>query len=260
MKDIQNSMDNRKIDIDKVGVKDLRYPVVVLDRSQSSQHVTARINMGVDLPMEFKGTHMSRFVEVLNDFRGLITIKNMHDVLRAMQEKLDAKVAHFDMSFVYFMDKEAPVSKQKAKMEYEVSFESVLNDRELDFILQVIVPVTTLCPCSKEISEYGAHNQRSFVTVAVRFQDFIWIEELIELVEKEASCEVYSLLKRPDEKYVTEKAYDNPKFVEDIVRDLSLKLLEDERVLWFKVEAENHESIHSHNAYALIEKDKTKEK
>lgn len=258
MKDIQSYQDSRNLDIDKVGIKELRYPVVVLDRADSSQSVTAKINMCVDLPREFKGTHMSRFVEVLNDFHGLITIKNMHDVLHAMQTRLNATVAHFDMSFVYFMDKSAPVSGSTAKMEYDVSFESILNRNELDFIIRVKVPVTTLCPCSREISEYGAHNQRSFVTVAVRFSDFIWIEELIEMVEKEASCELYSLLKRPDEKYVTEKAYDNPKFVEDIVRDISLKLLDDNRVSWFRVEAENQESIHSHNAYALIEKDKAK--
>jgi GTP cyclohydrolase I len=256
MKDIQNSRDSRNLNIDKVGIKDLRYPVVVLDRTQSSQHVTALINMCVDLPHEFKGTHMSRFVEVLNEFHGLITIKNMYDVLHAMQERLNAEKTHFSMNFVYFLDKTAPVSGRKSKMEYEVTFEGNLDGSELDFVLQVKVPVTTLCPCSKEISAYGAHNQRSFITIAVRFSDFVWIEELIEIAEKEASCELYSLLKRPDEKYVTEKAYDNPKFVEDIVRDVSLNLLEDDRIVWFRVEAENHESIHSHNAYALIERDK----
>ena len=160
------------------------------------------------------------------------------------------------MNFVYFLDKTAPISGRISKMEYNVTFEGNLDGNELDFVLQVKVPVTTLCPCSKEISAYGAHNQRSFITIAVRFSNFVWIEELIEIAEKEASCELYSLLKRPDEKYVTEKAYDNPKFVEDIVRDVSLNLLEDDRIVWFRVEAENHESIHSHNAYALIERDK----
>ena len=260
MKDIQSQQDNRKLDIDQVGIKNLRYPVVVLDRLQSSQHVTATINMCVDLPHAFKGTHMSRFVEVLNDFHGLITIKNMYDVLRAMQKKLNSETAHFLMSFVYFLEKKAPVSQLIAKMEYDVTFEGNLEGNDLDFVLQVRVPVTTLCPCSKEISEYGAHNQRSDVTIAVRFQDFVWIEELIEIAEKEASCELYALLKRPDEKYVTEKAYDNPKFVEDIVRDIALQLLDDNRIVWFRIEAENHESIHSHNAYAQIERDKRKPK
>jgi GTP cyclohydrolase I len=257
VKDIQSSADHRNLDIDKVGIKNLRYPVVVLDRDNSSQHVTANINMCVDLPREFKGTHMSRFVEVLNDFHGLITVKNIHDVLRAMQERLNADNTHFGMTFTYFMEKKAPVTGLVSKMEYDVGFEGNLTGKETDFILTVTVPVTTLCPCSKEISEYGAHNQRGYVTLAVRVASFIWVEELIEMIEKQASCELYALLKRPDEKYVTEKAYDNPKFVEDIVRDVATACLADDRISWFKVEAENHESIHSHNAYALIEKNKT---
>jgi GTP cyclohydrolase I len=256
MQDVQNQTDQRQIDIDRVGIRDLAYPLAVLDRQNGKQHVRATIEMSVDLPHHFKGTHMSRFVEIINDFRELLSLDKVHRLLLAMQERLQADTANFTMQFTYFIEKLAPVSKKASLMPYEVTFSSSLKKSDFDFILALNVPVTTLCPCSKEISNYGAHNQRSFVKVSVRYNDFIWLEEIIAWVEACASAELYPLLKRPDEKYVTEHAYNHPQFVEDVVRDVALKLNGEERVRWFRVAAENHESIHAHNAFAVIERDK----
>jgi len=255
MIDIQKSKDHRNIAIDKVGVKGLRYPIIVLDRAQQRQTTVADINMYVDLPHDFKGTHMSRFIEVLNEYRGEMTIYKMPDILLAMKTRLEAETAHLEVSFPYFLEKEAPVSKSRSLLEYRCFFAGAM-DGELDFSLGVSVPLTSLCPCSKEISKYGAHNQRSLVTVQVRNNDFIWLEELIEIVETAGSCELFSLLKREDEKFVTEKAYENPVFVEDMVRNVADVLRDDHRIDWFMVEAENLESIHNHSAYACIETDK----
>ena len=254
MIDIQNQKDFRNIDIKKVGVKNIKYPIIVLDRARGTQPVNATINMYVNLPHHFKGTHMSRFVEVLNDFKGQINIKTFQMILEKMRQKLHAPSAHMEIDFPYFLEKTAPVSKAKSFMEYRCLFAGENNNGHTDFLVGVIVPVTTLCPCSKEISAFGAHNQRSIVTVKVRFKKFFWIEDLIKTVEDSASGEVYSLLKRVDEKFVTEKAYKNPKFVEDVVRSVAVKLNAADNFIWYSIEAENFESIHNHSAYAYVEK------
>ncbi len=255
--DVQNSPDIRKIAIDKVGIKDIRHPVRVKDRSQGEQHTIANFNMYVELPHNFKGTHMSRFVQILNNHEPEISVESFKDMLVEMSERLEAETGHIEMSFPYFVLKSAPVSGVKSLMDYQVSFIGEINKGEHRVTIKVIVPVTSLCPCSKEISERGAHNQRSHVSISVRTNTFVWVEDLIDLVEKQASCELYGLLKRPDEKYVTERAYDNPKFVEDMVRDVAAQLNTDPRVDAYVVESENFESIHNHSAYAMIKKDKT---
>ena len=253
MIDVQNRKDHRKIPITKVGVKGIKYPIIVLDRAQGTQPVNATINMYVNLPHHFKGTHMSRFVEILNEFRGQINIKTFHVILEKVREKLRAESAHMEIFFPYFIEKTAPMTKARSLMEYKCLFCGTLNGGGTDFQVGVIVPVTTLCPCSKEISERGAHNQRSIVTVKVRFRRFFWIEDLIRIVEDSASGEVYSLLKRPDEMFVTERAYENPMFVEDVVRNVAARLKEHPNFPSFTVEAENYESIHNHSAYAYVE-------
>lgn len=255
--DVQNSPDTRHLPIDQVGIKDIRHPVRVKDKSQGEQHTIATFNMYVELPHNFKGTHMSRFVEILNQHDMEISVESFKDMLREMSERLDANVGHIEMSFPYFVNKAAPISGVRSLMDYQVTFVGEVRDGKDCMTIKVVVPVTSLCPCSKEISDRGAHNQRSHVTVTVRTNTFVWIEELIELVEKQASCELYGLLKRPDEKYVTERAYDNPKFVEDMVRDVAAKLNDDDRIEAYRVESENFESIHNHSAYAMIKKDKT---
>ena len=252
--DVQSSRDTRKIPIDKVGIKDIRHPVVVKDRSGREQHTVANFNMYVSLPELFKGTHMSRFVQILNKHGYEITVESFREMLSEMVTTLEAESGHIEMNFPFFVNKTAPVSGVKSLLDYEVTFIGEYLNGKPSMRVKVLVPATSLCPCSKEISDYGAHNQRSHVTVDVRPNGFIWIEDLIDLVEKQASCELYGLLKRPDEKYVTERAYDNPKFVEDLVRDVATKLNEDDRIAAYIVEAENFESIHNHSAYALIEK------
>ena len=253
LKDTQAGPDHRRIDIDKVGVKDIRYPIVVLDKTNETQHTIASVNLYVDLPHHFKGTHMSRFVEILNEHRREISNKNFREILEKMKERFDATTAHLEVNFPYFIEKSAPVSGAKGLMEYNCKYVGILAD-DLDLILELAVPVTTLCPCSKEISERGAHNQRGIVKVALRLESFVWIEDIIEVIEGSASSPVYSLLKRPDEKYITEQAYDNPMFVEDLVREVSLKLDSLEGVSWARIEAENWESIHNHSAYAFLER------
>ena len=254
--DVQNSADTRRLAINKVGIKDIRHPVRVRDRSGGEQHTIATFNMYVNLPHNFKGTHMSRFVEILNVPGREISVDSFKDMLTEMTGRLEAEAGHIEMTFMYFVTKAAPVSAVRSLMDYEVTFIGEIRDSRPTMNVKVVVPVTSLCPCSKKISKYGAHNQRSHVTVNVRAQDFIWIEDIIDLVEKEASCELYGLLKRPDEKYVTERAYDNPKFVEDMVRDIAAKLNQDDRVAAYAVESENFESIHNHSAYAMIGHDK----
>ncbi len=255
MIDVQSQHDHRKIDIRKVGVKGIKYPVIVLDKARGTQPVNATISMYVNLPHHFKGTHMSRFVEILNEFRGQVNIRTLHVILEKVREKLRAESAHMEISFPYFIEKEAPVTGAKSLMEYNCTFCGQNSGGRSDFLVSVVVPVNTVCPCSKEISNRGAHNQRSMVTVKVRFRKFFWIEDLIRLVEESGSGEVYSLLKRPDEKFVTEKAYENPMFVEDVVRNVAMHLNRNENFPWYSVEAENFESIHNHSAYAYLEKD-----
>ena len=253
MKDIQNQRDYRNIPIDKVGIKNLRYPITVLDRRNGYQHTVASINMYVDLPHKNKGTHMSRFVEILHLFRPEISLKKISDVLDEMKKHLNAASAHIEVTFPYFIKKNAPVSGSPGLMDYTCKIAGSSGpDGKLDLVSEVAVPISSVCPCSKEISEFGAHNQRGEVKVSTRFKKFIWMEDMIELVEKSASCDVYSVLKRVDEKCVTEKGFSNPKFVEDIVRDVSKKLYEDDNITWFSVSAENFESIHNHSAFAHI--------
>ena len=257
MIDIQNRRDDRNINIDKVGVKGIKYPITVLDKANGTQQVNATVNMYVNLPHHFKGTHMSRFVEVLNAYRGEINMRTLQIILEKVREKLRAQAAHIEIYFPYFIEKIAPVSKVKSLMEYTCFFLGKNQEEHTDILVGVAVPVTTVCPCSKEISLAGAHNQRSMVTVKVRFKRFFWLEDLIRIVENSASGEVYSLLKRVDEKYVTEKGYANPMFVEDVVRNVADTLRSIENFTWYSVEAESFESIHNHNAYAYVEKEVT---
>ena len=254
MQDKQNERDHRELRIDKVGVRGLRFPIQIRDKAHVVQNTIATIGMYVDLPKEFKGTHMSRFIEVLNAHGNMVHVENITEILHAMQRKLHADTAHLEMEFPFFLSKRAPVSGMEGLMDYTARFDATAIGREIDFVLTVITGVTTLCPCSKAISEYGAHNQRGTVTVKIRSKRAVWIEDLITLVESSASAELYSLLKRQDEKAVTERAYENPVFVEDLVRNVALKLNAHADVTWYKVEAENYESIHNHNAYACIEK------
>ncbi len=253
MEDIQNHRDDRNMDIDQVGVKGIRYPITVLDKDMGEQQTVAEINMYVNLPRYYKGTHMSRFVEILNEHSRRISLQNFSEILEEMKERLKAESAHMEMSFPYFVSKSAPVTGVSGLMEYRCAFKGSLNSGS-DLVMMIHVPISTLCPCSKEISDFGAHNQRGEVRLQVRFRKFVWIEDLIKMVEESASCEVFSVLKREDEKYVTERAYANPMFVEDIVRDIAVKLSNDPNITWFTVESENFESIHNHNAYAFIEK------
>lgn len=259
MHDIQNHADTREIAIDKVGVCNLRYPIVVLDRSRERQATTAAISMSVNLPQHFKGTHMSRFIEVLNRHRGEVTMRTLPQILEELKTTLQAQSAHIEVAFPYFLEQSAPVSGAQALMDYQCQFTAEANGKTSTFTLSVVVPVTSLCPCSKAIADYGAHNQRGEVTIDVRTRTnvdgtaaMIWIEELIQVAESSASCPVYALLKRPDERHVTMQAYDNPVFVEDIVRNVAVTLQADERVRWFRVRALNHESIHNHDAFAEI--------
>ena len=259
MADVQGSHDSRRIAIDRVGIKDIRHPVRVRDRSGTEQHTVATFNMYVYLPHDFKGTHMSRFVQILNNHEREISVSSFKDMLTEMSRRLESEAGHIEMRFPFFVSKKAPVSGVESLLDYDVTFIGEIVAGEPSLAIKVQIPVTSLCPCSKEISAYGAHNQRSHVTVQVRTQGFVWLEEIIELVEREASSELFGLLKRPDEKFVTERAYENPKFVEDMVRDVARRLNADARITAYVVEAENFESIHNHSAYALIERDKLQE-
>ena len=257
--DVQATPDTRQIAINQVGIKSVRHPVRVADKSAGVQHTIANFNMYVYLPQHFKGTHMSRFLEILNGYEREISVESFEDMLRQMVVKLEAESGYVEMSFPYFINKTAPVSGVQSLMDYEVTFTGEIDQGAYRQTMKVVVPVTSLCPCSKKISDYGAHNQRSHVTITARTNSFVWIEEVVRMAEDQASCELYGLLKRPDEKYVTERAYDNPKFVEDMVRDVAAVLNQDPRIDRYVVESENFESIHNHSAYALIERDKTKQ-
>ena len=254
LKDTQSERDTRKIAIDRVGVKNLRYPIQVRDKAHALQSTIANVALTVDLPHHYKGTHMSRFIEVLNEHGPVLHVDNIRTIAEHLLKRLHSEKAHVDFEFPYFMEKQAPVTGAPSLMDYTVQFNATLEKDNFDFVLTVVVPVTTLCPCSKAISIHGAHNQRGQVTFAVRFKKSIWIEDLIRLVETSASAELYSLLKRPDEKAVTEQAYENPVFVEDLVRNIALKANQHPDICWYRIEAENFESIHNHNAYALVEK------
>ncbi len=254
--DVQSREDRRRIAINKVGIKDIRHPIRVKDRSEGEQHTIATFNMYVNLPHNFKGTHMSRFVAILSEYEKEISVESFKHILCDMTERLEAEEGHIEVNFPYFVNKKAPVSGVSALLDYDVTLLGEIIDGTPTIFTRVVVPVTSLCPCSKQIADRGAHNQRSHVTVQVRTQSFVWIEEIIDMVESQASCELFGLLKRPDEKHVTERAYDNPKFVEDMVRDVAVELNKDDRIVAYIVESENFESIHNHSAYALIEKNK----
>ncbi len=252
--DTQNLPDHRELAIDRVGVTNVRFPIRVRDKAHTSQNTVATVALTVDLPHHFKGTHMSRFIEVLNEHGSTIQVENIEIILRHLQRRLHAAQAHVDIEFPFFVEKKAPVTGAGGLMDYTARFTATASHDDIDFLVTVIVPVTTLCPCSKAISDQGAHNQRGQVTFSVRFTEPIWIEDLIRMVELSASSELYSLLKRPDEKAVTERAYAHPVFVEDLVRNVATRANADTRIAWYRVEAENYESIHNHNAYAMIEK------
>jgi len=262
--DVQVTKDERGLAIDQVGVCDLRYPITVMDKQNEQQHTIATISMSVNLPHQFKGTHMSRFLTVLNRHRGEITMRTIPTVLNELKKELEAESAHVEVIFPYVIEKAAPVSGEKGLMDYDCSFTAESNGGTDDFVLGVSIPVTSLCPCSKEISDYGAHNQRGVVRIEIRTvnksngeRELVWIEELIEMAELSASSPVYPLLKREDERHVTMQAYDNPVFVEDIVRNVALYLNSDNRVSWYRVRVMNQESIHNHSAFAVIERHKS---
>lgn len=254
LEDVQNTLDTRQIAISKVGIKNIKHPVTVSDKDGSQQHLVANFNMYVALPPHLKGTHMSRFVEILNQNTEAISTKSVAKFLYLMLSRLDAYAGEIEISFPYFINKYAPVSGAKSLLDYEVSLTGKIVGGHYTQTVKVLVPSTSLCPCSKSISAYGAHNQRSHITVTAQLNEAIYFTELIQLIEKEASSELYGLLKRPDEKYVTERAYDNPKFVEDLVRDVASKLNADPRINAYSVEVENFESIHNHSAYAGVER------
>jgi GTP cyclohydrolase I len=250
--DIQGGHDDRNIAIEKVGVRNVRWPMAVLDRAKGTQHTIGTFSLLVDLPHHFKGTHMSRFIEVLGEHKDEFGIESLSGLLATLRAKLKAETAYAEIRFPYFIQKKAPVSKQPSLMEYECAFFASQTATSFEFSIEVCVPITTLCPCSKEISERGAHNQRGIVTARVRCEPDLWLEEIVEAIESCASCDLYPLLKRPDEKWVTERAYDNPRFVEDVVREVALAFDREPRIHSYEVEVENQESIHTHNAYAYV--------
>ncbi|MCQ2591797.1 MAG: GTP cyclohydrolase FolE2 [Treponema sp.] len=252
MRDIQNECDSREIPLQKVGVKGVKYPVSVLDKEHKTQNTTATVDLYVNLPHNYKGTHMSRFIEVFHKYHTDISMQHFLDMLEEMRNHLDAERAFGTIQFPYFIEKKAPVSESSSYLEYVCAYEGEVSAKERSFFVTVTVPIATLCPCSKAISEYGAHNQRGSVKVKLLYRDFFWIEDVISIIENCASTPLYSLLKRSDEKYVTEHAYDNPRFVEDVVREVYLGLRK-MNFQWFSVEAETEESIHNHNAYAYTE-------
>jgi GTP cyclohydrolase I len=255
MPDVQGAADVRKVAIDRVGVKGVRYPITLRQACGGEQNTVASINLYVSLPQHKKGTHMSRFLEILNHHHRAITPAQIIPILQEMKTKLDAADAHNELTFPYFIEKSAPVTGAKGLMDYVCTFEGTSNGTD-DFIMGVRAPATSLCPCSKEISQYGAHNQRCEITARIRTKGMMWIEDLVRIMEGAASAPVYAVLKRPDEKFVTEQAFDNPKFVEDIIRDLAVAMNKEDRITWYSIESENFESIHNHNAYAKIERDK----
>ncbi|MBO5099852.1 MAG: GTP cyclohydrolase I FolE2 [Treponema sp.] len=252
MIDIQNSIDTREVPLKKVGVKNVRYPVKVLDKNNKEQSSTALVNLFVNLPQHFKGTHMSRFIQVFHKYHKDISMKNFLGMLEEIREKLDAQQAFGKIKFPYFIEKKAPISESSGFMEYVCSYEGEVTSKEKKFFVSIEVPVATLCPCSKAISNYGAHNQRGTVKVKVLYSDFFWIEDIIFMIEKCSSAPLYSVLKRQDEKAVTELAYENPRFVEDVVREVYIGLKQ-MGFKWFNVECTNYESIHYHDAYACAE-------
>jgi GTP cyclohydrolase IB len=259
LQDTQNKVDVRDIPINRVGIKDIKYPFQISDKNGNVQSTIGTFTMSVGLPHDVKGTHMSRFVKILEDQKDFISIENFDQLVKNTTKILSSESAYISVDFTYFKRKSAPVSRVESLLDYSVNFTCEVKNNIVNKFLKVTVPVTSLCPCSKNISDYGAHNQRSHISAHVRTEKTVWIDDIIEILENQASCQIYGLLKRPDEKYVTEQAYDNPKFTEDIIRDLAVTLNKDDRVTAYKIESENFESIHNHSAYAYIEKDKKKD-
>ena len=257
MRDVQSERDSRRISIDRVGVSDVSYPIVVLDQKENIQHTVASVTMSVSLPHEYRGTHMSRFIEVLGEFQGRVTLSSLEHITEDLRQVLDAECAELDFSFPYFLLRKAPVTGIASYTRYDVTFKATKGD-VFDLVTTVVVPVQTLCPCSREISEKGAHNQRASVEISVRMKGLVWIEELVEIAEKNASAPVYTLLKREDEKFVTEQAYNTPRFVEDVLRDVAVALEGEERISWYRIRVTSNESIHNHDAFASLERDKTR--
>ena len=256
--DKQNNEDTRQIVIDKVGIKDIAHPITYVDRNGNRMPTVGNFTMTVTLPEHVKGTHMSRFIEILNDGPCEFNSGNFDKIINKVREKLESDTAHITLDFPFFRKKAAPSSGVESMMDYQVTLYGVLDKGESEVMMKVVVPVTSLCPCSKSISKYGAHNQRSHITIKAKVTKgkTLYIEDLIDLAERKASCELYAILKREDEKVVTERAYDNPAFVEDLVRDIAVELNSDEKISYYRLESENFESIHNHSAYALIENQK----
>ncbi len=255
MVDIQNSQDERNIPIDKVGVKKVKFPIHVRERDNGLQRTVGVFTLTVDLPKEYKGTHMSRFLEVLGEYSQDISSETIPDILAKLRERLNAETSHLEVGFTFFREKAAPVTGKVGMMGYECAFIASGGSKN-EFILELTVPVTTLCPCSKEISAYGAHNQRGYVKVRVKPNGMLWLEDVIDLIEASGSAQLYPVLKRPDEKFVTEQAYLNPRFVEDMVREVALAFDANALISSYEIEVENHESIHDHNAYAYLARSK----
>jgi|TARA_B110000240_G_scaffold62226_1_gene70860 GTP cyclohydrolase I len=259
LQDTQNKVDVRNIPITRVGIKDIKYPFKISDKNGEVQSTIGTFTMSVGLPHDVKGTHMSRFVKILEDQEEFISIENFNDLVKNTTNILSSDSAYISVDFTYFKKKVAPVSRVESLLDYSINFTCEVKNNVVYKYLKVTVPVTSLCPCSKNISDYGAHNQRSHISAHIRTEETVWIDDVIEMLEDQASCQIYGLLKRPDEKYVTEQAYDNPKFTEDIIRDVAVTLNKDDRITAYKIESENFESIHNHSAYAYIEKDKKKD-
>ncbi len=256
--DTQNNADTRQIVIDKVGIKDISHPIIYIDRDGNKNPTVGNFTMTVTLPQDVKGTHMSRFIEILNQGSCEFNSSNFDKIIDKVRAKLESDTAHITLNFPFFRKKKAPSSGVESMMDYQVTLYGILDKGSCEVMMKVVVPVTSLCPCSKSISKYGAHNQRSHITIKVKASagKTLHIEDLIDLAERKASCELYAILKREDEKVVTERAYDNPAFVEDLVRDIAVELNADSRIAYYRLESENFESIHNHSAYALIENNK----
>ncbi|EON13353.1 MULTISPECIES: GTP cyclohydrolase FolE2 [Pandoraea] len=256
MPDVQSTVDTRQIPIQRVGVRGVRHPLSVRLADGDAQATVGLFNLDVHLPADQKGTHMSRFVALLEAHRAPLDVAGFRAMLDSMLDKLEAEAGRIEVTFPYFINKTAPVSGVQSLLDYEVTLTGDVRNGQTRVWLKVLVPVTSLCPCSKKISQYGAHNQRSHITIDAEIAGDIAVDELVRMAEEEASCELWGLLKRPDEKYVTERAYENPKFVEDLVRDVATRLNDEPRIVAYVLQAENFESIHNHSAYAVIERDK----
>jgi GTP cyclohydrolase I len=256
--DTQNIKDTRQIVIDKVGIKDISHPITYVDRDGNRAPTVGNFTMTVTLPEHVKGTHMSRFIQILNEGPCEFTSDNFKKIIDKVRERLESDTAHITLDFPFFRKKKAPSSGVESMMDYQVTLYGMIDNGESEVMMKVVVPVTSLCPCSKSISKYGAHNQRSHITIKAKATkgETLYIEDLIDLAERKASCELYAILKRDDEKVVTERAYDNPAFVEDLVRDIAVELNNDDKINYYRLESENFESIHNHSAYALIENQK----